>query len=388
MGLCSGASLRLSSLGVMTFHIEPILLVSFVSLLGSFGSCYLIKRFELLHRGLTFDNHMHLIQKIHHAPVPRVGGLAIMIGLILGLATLLFYSPQLDIGDSSLLLLFLSALPVFLGGIAEDLTKNVRARTRLLLAFISSCLAIYMLHAQLQCLDIFWLDPLIVNTPFMVLFTIFGIGGVTHSFNLIDGLNGLLGGVTLIVMVCFLWLAYQLADYTLLMLVLSVVMPTLGFVLWNWPRARIFAGDGGAYLLGFLTATLLVLLIKRHPLVSPWFPLVLVGYPVIETLFSIYRRRVFHLTALDQPDNNHLHQLIFRIIDHNRIDHPTSLMSNNSLSVIPIWLAVIVVSLITLHFYQDSHVLMCIFLLSIVAYRLCYGVLYFLANHTKFGEVH
>lgn len=86
----------------------------------------------------------------------------------------------------------------------------------------------------------------------------------------------------------------------------------LGFLVWNFPRGMIFAGDGGAYLIGFLIAELSVLLVARHPQVSPWFPLLLVIYPVFETLFSIYRKKFLRGMSPGMPDGLHLHMLVYK----------------------------------------------------------------------------
>ena len=388
--LIGGAHLPLSPVRAETLHLIPLLLSSLPSLLGSLLVCYLIKRFEPLHRAHTFDHQVHAVQKIHDHPVPRVGGVAIMAGLLLGLVTLCFFGSQEGVGRPYLGLLLLSALTIFLGGLAEDLTKQVSVRVRLVLAFISAGLGAYLLQALVPSLGLPWLDRLVDGTPLMVLFTVFAVGGVTHSFNLIDGLNGLLGGFTLIVLSALLLVAYHVGDYSLFMLGLFVMMATLGFLIFNWPGGRIFAGDGGAYLLGYLSATLFVLLVARNPEVSPWFPLVTLGYPVFETLFSIYRRRFFQHVRHDAPDNLHLHLhlLIYRLLSAHRKEAGGVPVSNNSLSVLPIWLGVMLVTLAAAHYFANTHALMWIFLLGIVAYKLTYRALLFLVNRVELIGVH
>ncbi|MDE2299010.1 MAG: glycosyl transferase, partial [Burkholderiales bacterium] len=86
----------------------------------------------------------------------------------------------------------------------------------------------------------------------------------------------------------------------------------LGFFVWNFPAGLIFLGDGGAYLLGFVLAELCVLLIERNPTVSPIFTLLLCAYPIFETIFTIYRRKVVRGVATAEPDGIHLHTLIHR----------------------------------------------------------------------------
>jgi len=88
----------------------------------------------------------------------------------------------------------------------------------------------------------------------------------------------------------------------------------------NWPRARIFAGDGGAYSLGFLMAVLMLMLVRRNPDgVSPWFGPVAVALPVWETLYSIWRRTRGGLRATE-PDQGHLHQLVRRWVQQALVE--------------------------------------------------------------------
>lgn len=108
------------------------------------------------------------------------------------------------------------------------------------------------------------------------------------------------------------YVAFILGDSLLWMLSFATIGSILGFFVWNYPRGLIFLGDGGAYLIGFLIGEISVLLVARHQEVSPWFPLLLVIYPVFETLFSIYRRKFIKGVSPGMPDALHLHTLVFR----------------------------------------------------------------------------
>jgi UDP-N-acetylmuramyl pentapeptide phosphotransferase/UDP-N-acetylglucosamine-1-phosphate transferase len=88
----------------------------------------------------------------------------------------------------------------------------------------------------------------------------------------------------------------------------------LGFFIWNYPRGLIFLGDGGAYLIGFWIAASSILLVTRHSEISPWFALLVNGYPIMETLFTIYRRRIHQNKNPGMPDGIHFHTLIYRRI--------------------------------------------------------------------------
>jgi UDP-N-acetylmuramyl pentapeptide phosphotransferase/UDP-N-acetylglucosamine-1-phosphate transferase len=85
-----------------------------------------------------------------------------------------------------------------------------------------------------------------------------------------------------------------------------------GFFIWNYPRGLIFLGDGGAYLSGFWIALISILMVTRHKEISPWFALVVNGYPIMETLFTIYRRIIHQGKNPGNPDGIHFHSLLYR----------------------------------------------------------------------------
>ena len=130
-------------------------------------------------------------------------------------------------------------------------------------------------------------------------------------------------------------------DYRLVLTAAMIAAgAVLGFFVWNFPGGLIFLGDGGAYLLGFVLSELGVLLIVRNSLVSPLFPLLLCAYPIFETIFSIYRRRVLKGVASSQPDGIHLHTLIHRRLVRQLIGdtHEHRLRARNSMTSPYLWL--------------------------------------------------
>jgi UDP-N-acetylmuramyl pentapeptide phosphotransferase/UDP-N-acetylglucosamine-1-phosphate transferase len=87
---------------------------------------------------------------------------------------------------------------------------------------------------------------------------------------------------------------------------------TLGFLVWNWPWGRIFLGDGGAYLLGFWVVFLGLMIPHRTPEISPMAPVLVGIYPLVETVYSMYRRKFVRTHPINHPDALHLHTLIYR----------------------------------------------------------------------------
>lgn len=274
--------------------------------------CYLIIRSEHLHSRFSHDLTATGPQKFHSAPTPRIGGLAIAIALT-GSVLALQALDWLDLASAyGLTMLALSAFPAFAGGFGEDITRKVGVTARLLLTFASAVFASLLVGATLDRLDVPVLDALLQWPVFAIAFTAFAVGGIANSINIIDGYNGLAGSYAVIVLAALAWVAGQVGDPVVLTASMTMMGALLGFLVWNYPAGRIFMGDGGAYALGFWLGELSVLLVVRNPDVSPWFPLLLLAYPVVDTLFSIYRRFFLRGRSAGRADAMHLHQLIYR----------------------------------------------------------------------------
>jgi UDP-GlcNAc:undecaprenyl-phosphate/decaprenyl-phosphate GlcNAc-1-phosphate transferase len=286
--------------------IGTVLFVSF--LISAFG-CLLLVRYQHLHGHMTMDAPGSGPQKSHKSPTPRVGGVPIFGGLLVATCVL-----ALQGRDSATFLAWsiVCALPAFGAGLLEDCTKRVGPMARLLATFVSVALAYFILDVVLTRVDLPWFDAMLALTAVAFVVTIIAGGGIAHAINIIDGYNGLAGVVCVLILVALAYMAYKVGDFQLSLLAVALVGGLLGFLLWNYPSGAIFLGDGGAYFIGFIIALISISLVQRHDEVSAWFPLLLVAYPVWETLFSVVRRSVFHKTRAGEPDDRHLHQLVFR----------------------------------------------------------------------------
>ncbi|WP_374587304.1 MraY family glycosyltransferase [Ideonella dechloratans] len=262
------------------------------------------------HKRWSADADLSGPQKMHAKVVPRIGGLSIACGLLSSLLPLLHTeAPVLR----QALLLLLCALPAFGLGLVEDFTKAVSPRRRLFGAVVSGLLAIWLLNAVLVRTSMGFLDWAITAWfPLAVFLTVFYVAGLVNAVNLIDGLNGLASMSVALMLAALCYVALQVNDILLASMALATLGATLGFFIWNYPQGLIFLGDGGSYLLGFLLAEFGLLLVARNPSVSPFAPLVLVAYPVFETVFTMYRRKVLQGRPVSQPDGVHLHTLIYR----------------------------------------------------------------------------
>lgn len=334
------------------------------SFLLSFTACYLFIRFNPF-GSWAYDPTSGGPQKFHTKPVPRVGGLAIFI-------TLLFFS----LFEGSYWTLVLCTLPAFLGGLLEDLTKRVGVRERFFLTMLSGALGYFLLDAYINRVDLPIFDHLLSLSLVSFAFTVFAVGGVANAINIIDGYNGLASGVSLLSLLALGYVSYLVGDYHLAKLCLLLCCAILGFFLWNYPSGSIFLGDGGAYLLGFLIAEVSVLLVQRNPEVSPWFPLLVIAYPVVETLFSIYRKKLLRGTSPGEPDKLHLHMLIYK-----RLVKVEDKLLRNFMTSPYLWTLSLLSIIPAVIFWKNTLILIALFLCFVWVYVALYRRL------VRFGRV-
>ena len=278
------------------------------ALIASFLATLWIVRFAKTHARFSHDHDTSGPQKFHARPVPRIGG----IGIVTGIAAAALAQMHAPMTGRQLGVLFLCAMPVFLMGITEDLTKNVSPRRRLLAAALSAALAAFFMGGVIDRTDIPGVDFLVSLRYGAVLLAIFVVAGFANAINIIDGFNGLASMCVVIMLCAVAYVAFAVGDRAIGVMALAGVGAVMGFFVWNFPAGLVFLGDGGAYFLGFYLGELAILLVHRNPSVSPMFALLLGIYPVFETVFSIYRRRVLRGRPVGMPDGAHLHSLIYR----------------------------------------------------------------------------
>jgi UDP-N-acetylmuramyl pentapeptide phosphotransferase/UDP-N-acetylglucosamine-1-phosphate transferase len=272
------------------------------------------------HAHWSADHDLSGPQKMHVKAVPRVGGVGILAGLVGGSATAAWMRGELG---WELALMLACTVPAFGSGIWEDFTNAISPRRRMLALALSGMLGVLLLGGKFTHTGWLPFDTLLASHGLMWLGAvgaIFAVTGIANSVNIIDGMNGLASMCTMMMNASLAFIAWRVGDDLVCALALATVGATLGFFLWNYPRGLVFLGDGGAYLLGFITAELGIILTTRHPQVSMLAPLLLVAYPVFETLFTMYRRRFIHQRSMTQPDGSHLHTLIYRRLKQGPFD--------------------------------------------------------------------
>jgi UDP-N-acetylmuramyl pentapeptide phosphotransferase/UDP-N-acetylglucosamine-1-phosphate transferase len=246
------------------------------------------------------------VQKFHSAPTPRIAGVPVFVSFFLGLWFI-------DALEPSYVILLLASLPVFFGGLIEDITAKISPTKRMVATLVSIVILFFMGDITINFLGYDWIDYYLSNNLILsLLFTMLVVGGAVNSINIIDGYNGLMSGYSILVLLAISYVANVLGDDLVLQLSLLLVASLAGFFILNFPFGKIFMGDGGAYFVGFMMVSIGLMLGIRNKEVSHWFVLLLFIYPLYETVFSIYRKKIVRGTSPSQPDGYHLHMLIYK----------------------------------------------------------------------------
>ena len=245
-------------------------------------------------------------RKVHTGIMPRLGGLAIFIAFLVGLAIL---RPVPD-GDILIpLSIVLGACIIIVTGILDDIYE-ISPKAKMLSQIISACVIVFLGGIQIE----------FINLPFggelefgflSIPFTILWIVGITNAINLIDGLDGLAAGVSSIALITLACMAFIMSNMFVVAIAAILVCSTIGFLFYNFHPAKIFMGDTGALFLGFMIAVLSLLGFKGVTVFSFIIPVIMLGVPISDTFFAIVRR-LRNKQKWSAPDKSHLHH---RLID-------------------------------------------------------------------------
>ncbi len=304
-----------------------------------------------------FDTTLIGAQKFHTKPVPRIGGIVIFTALAVS-ALFVWWRGPAELRDVAALVL--CGTPALMIGLLEDLTKRVSPRTRMIAIALSALLAWGTLNVTINRVDISWVDSVLAYSGPALILTLFAVSGVVNSINIIDGFHGLALMVSALMFAAVGFVAHQVGDSVVLTTCLSSIGALLGLFVWNYPKGRIFLGDGGAYFVGFMLAQCAIMLFNRNASVSPWFAILVLAYPTTETLFSIYRKRIVRKLSPMQPDRSHFHMLVFsRVVSRTGADGTTVDRDLRNARTSPyLWLLTTISVIPAVFFYDQPTVLM------------------------------
>lgn len=237
-------------------------------------------------------------RKVHKKPIPRLGGLGIYFGFLLGY--ILFGKESLQMNS-----ILIGSFIIIITGVIDDISP-IPAKYKFLGQLAGA--SIVPLYGGIVLRDIsafgIYINFGILTIPVTILFIV----SVINCINLIDGLDGLAGGLSSIYFLTIGVIALAINNANGLDILLTFIMlgSTLGFLWHNFNPAKIFMGDSGSMFLGYIISVIALIGFKNVTLTSFIVPLLLLAIPILDTLFAILRRIINH-KPISSPDKNHLH---------------------------------------------------------------------------------
>lgn len=243
-------------------------------------------------------------RKVHKVPIPRLGGLGIYMGFILGY--ILFGTMSLRMNA-----ILIGSFIIIITGIVDDINP-IPAKIKFLFQILAaSVVAIYgkILLSDLSAFG-FYMNFGNFSYPITILFIV----AIINCINLIDGLDGLAAGLSSIYfitigIVIVGWMHTFDLDAVITFVMLGA---TLGFLCHNFNPAKIFMGDSGSMFLGYIIAVIALLGFKNVTLTTLLIPICLLAIPIMDTLFAILRR-IINKKPIGEPDKQHLHHQLLRL---------------------------------------------------------------------------
>ena len=243
-------------------------------------------------------------RKVHSHTMPRCGGMAMALGM---LVPIMLWAPKTQFVNG----LLIGASIILFFGVADDI-KNLSPGVKLLGQVMAALVITLVGGIKISDLGGFLPTGTILPDWVAIPLTIFVIVGVTNAINLSDGLDGLAGGITLLIFVCIGYLGLNEKDWLMVMIAIAVGGSVLGFLKFNSYPAQLFMGDAGSQLLGFVAVVLSIKLAQQSTNISVILPLIFIGLPILDTL-TVMIKRLGEGRSPFSADRNHFHHQLMGI---------------------------------------------------------------------------
>ena len=284
-----------------------IFLIVGVTFLASLLFVEMMKRVAIFLKVLDIPNDK---RKIHTKPMPLLGGIGIFLAFLLGY---MLFAPKNDL----MLSILISSFLIMLLGLFDDMTKSetpMPNKYKVLVQLVVAAIVVFYGGLTLNRATLFGLEfNFGCISPFLTMLIIVAI---INAVNLIDGLDGLCAGIASIYFLTIAILGFILNKFGGLDIILSLIMlgSTLGYLIHNFPPARIYQGDAGSTFLGLMMSVIFLLGFKTTTLTSLIIPCFLLAIPIMDTLFAIIRRKLKG-QAIDHADKEHIHHQFLKRFD-------------------------------------------------------------------------
>lgn len=249
-------------------------------------------------------------RRVHNKPMPRFGGAAIYIGMMVSLAVF-------ALQGRGVVPIMIGCTIVYALGLIDDLTDMkpiLKFVGQVLAATAVFAMGVRITFVKITIIDLLFTSghPILFGSVIDYIVTVLWLVAITNAVNLIDGLDGLAAGIAAISALCIAYVAYIHGYELPTMLMMAVAGSALGFLPFNFHPARIFMGDGGSQLLGFAIAAFSVQgTVKGATIMVVLLPALVLGLPIFDTIMAIIRRTSRH-QSISTADKEHLHHKIMK----------------------------------------------------------------------------
>lgn len=277
-------------------------------------------------------------RKVHLRPIPRIGGVAMAMGAFVPILIWNF-------ADGFVRAYLIGASILIATGLIDDL-RELSPRFKFGGQFAAAAVALFMGGVKISSLGSLLPESATLPDLVAIPLTLIAIVGVTNAVNMADGLDGLAGGICLLIFCAIGYLAFRDGSSSIGLVALALAGVIFGFLRFNTHPASIFMGDAGSQFLGFSAVTLALSLTQESDSLSPLLPLILLGLPVLDTL-TVMGIRASQGRSIFSADRNHIHHSLMQI----GLRHPESVL------VIYVIQAVLVLVAVKLRFHSDWSIL-------------------------------
>ena len=284
--------------------IFPFLLLFF----SYFISKYFLYILKQSNKNLLIDNQFQKPQAFHEKSTYRLGGTIIFLSLVFLFSYLFFYQ------NIFLFEYITFCSSFFILGLIDDLKIDLKPKFRLFLMTNFLIALIIFNETNIELVSLKYLDNLMQVDIFALFFVCLCFLFIINGANLIDGFNGLLGLHSLIILGLLSWINLYYGNYNFSYILFNISLIILIFIIFNFPRAKMFLGDGGAYLVGILIAISSIKTNNLIPSISSFFFCILLFYLFVEVFFSFFRKIFLKKQNPLLPDKEHLHMLVYKFL--------------------------------------------------------------------------
>ncbi len=242
-------------------------------------------------------------RKVHTTAMPKTGGLAMAVGITV---PLLLWAPK-----NSIFPFLMIALLIIVGAGFLDDIMEFRSLVKFAAQILAALIVVVLGGIKIKNCGVLLPEGVLLADWLSIPLTVFVLVGITNAINLADGLDGLAGGISVLIFVVIGCLGLQDGNYFVVIVAAAVVGALFGFLRYNTFPATIFMGDAGSQMLGFLAGSLALWLTQGDLVLSPFLPLLLLGFPILDTL-TVMLERLYYGRSPFVADKNHFHHRLMR----------------------------------------------------------------------------